>query len=303
MSGLHGCTQMRSHIVSRFLSPDQKRKLKAIGHTLKSTYVRRFRSYDYSALLASLEEIGVDRDGVLMVHSSYSAYNGFKGPPTRVVLALQEAIGAGGTLVMPSSPYTTSTKEYVKSGKVFDVRRTASRMGIVSEIFRRQRDTVRSLNPAHPVLASGPVASWLVAGHERCAHSCGPGSPFDKLVEKDAKVLFFDAQLTHLMFFHYLEHAVNDELPFPLYDSQPHEVPVIDKDGKRRAVAVYPFSSEVMARRHFPVLEAELRKQSMVREQRVGNTTLTLVRVRDTLEATRTMAGRKEYFYNLSGCD
>jgi len=290
---------MQFHIASRFLSPGQKQKLKVIAHTLKSTYVRRFRRYDYGRLLASLEEIGVDRDDVLMVHSSYSAYNGFSGPPTRVVAALQEVIGAGGTLVMPSSPYTTSTKEYVKSSEVFDVSRTVSRMGIVSELFRRQKGTVRSLNPAHPVLASGPLAYWLVEGHEKCAHSCGPGSPFDKLVERNAKVLFFDAQLTHLMFFHYLEHTVNDELPFPLYDSQIYEVPVIDKDGKQRAVAVYPFSSEALARRHFPVLEAELRRQSMVREQRVGNTKLTLLRVRDTLEATREMASRKEYFYVL----
>ena len=63
-----------------------------------------------------------------------------------------------------------------------------SRMGILSEMFRRQKDTRRSLNPAHPVLAAGPLASWFVEGHEECAYSCGPGSPFEKLIEKDAKL-------------------------------------------------------------------------------------------------------------------
>ena len=294
---------MPSRLAKIFLSQSQKHKIKTTARKLKSAYVKRFRSYNYDQLLSALAAVGVEADDALMVHSSYLADNGFRESPTRIVSAFQEAIGPGGTLLMPSSHYTTSTDEYVKNTKSFDVNRTTSHMGLLSEIFRRQKGTVRSLHPAHPVLASGPLASWFIEGHADLVHSCGPGSPFEKLIESDAKALFFDALPTHLMFFHYLEHIVNDDLPFPLYDSQIYQVLVIDEKGQERSVGVCPFSKEARTRRRFNILEEELRRLDMVRAQRVGNTMLMRISIRDTLKATRNLRSRGAYFYDLSGYD
>jgi aminoglycoside 3-N-acetyltransferase len=201
---------------------------------------------------------------------------------------------------MPSSPYTGSTEDYLSSAEGFDVCHTPSRMGMISEIFRRQGDTERSLNPAHPILASGRLASWFVEGHEGCTYSCGPGSPFEKLLETDAKALFFDVELANLMFFHYLEHVVKDMLPFELYDPKVYQVTVIDPRGRQIVVPVRAFSKTARASRRFGVLETELRLNNMIQSCRIGNTRLALVRIRDALEITQRLLGRGKYFYDLT---
>jgi aminoglycoside N3'-acetyltransferase len=275
--------------------------VKAVLRKVTGSYVKRFRSYDSKQLVSALHELGVVPDAVLMVHSSYSPFSGLLGTPASVVAALQQAIGPGGTLLMLSLPYTASAEEYVKTCPTFDVRRTASRMGFVSEVFRRQKGTLRSRNPAHPILARGPLASWFIEGHERCTYSCGPGSPFEKMVEKDAAVLFFDTPLRYLTFFHYLEHLVSDKLPFSLYDPEGYAVRMIDEAGQESSVSVHPFSQRARAARRFRVLEAELYKRGLVRTRRIGNTSLILVNTREMVAVTKDLASRGRYFYDLDG--
>lgn len=104
-------------------------------------------------------------------------------------------------------------------------------MGLISETFRRQPGVQRSLHPTHPVLAFGPRAQWIVADHETCLYPCGPGTPFEKLVELRAKILFYGVSEFHFTLHHYLEHLVKDELPFALYEAEPYAVNVIDAAG------------------------------------------------------------------------
>ena len=211
-----------------------------------------------------------------------------------------QTIGPDGTLLMPSSTYNSSTEAYVKEGQVFDVNRSFSNMGIVSEIFRQQAGTFRSHNPAHPILASGNRASWFTEGHDGCAYSCGDGSPFEKLAETDAKVLFFDVELRYMMFFHYLEHRLKDELPFEMYDPNVYQVPIIDTQGRKRDVSVRVFSQEARQRRRFPKFVERLGRDGKIKETKLGNTALALVKVQDTLDTARKMAAEKSYFHDVS---
>ncbi len=291
---------MLYRLASQYLSQSQKRKLRSFNHKLKLGYIQTFRSYDFDQLLEAFTSLGLRRSDAVMVHSAYSPYNGFRGSPDQIIAALRETIGPGGTLLMPSSTYNGSTEDFVKKAEIFNVNRSFSCMGIVSEIFRQQDGTIRSHNPAHPILASGTHASWFTEGHDVCAHSCGEGSPFEKLVETDAKALFFDVQLRYMMFFHYLEHMLKDELPFDLYDPNIYQVPIIDVRGRKRNVSVYVFSREARKRRRFPMFVEQLRQEGKVRECKLGNTKLALVNLRDTVEAARKMARDNSYFYDLS---
>ena len=164
-------------------------------------------------------------------------------------------------------------------------------------MFRRQRDAKRSLNPAHPVVAAGPLADWIVAGHDRCVLSCGPGSPFEKLIEKDAKALFVDVALPYLMFFHYLEHMVHESLRFPLYSDETETMAAIDAQGEPCSVPTRPFTTAARKARKFSVLEDALRAQGMVHSRRLGNTLLQVVRIRDSVTITEQLAARGVYFY------
>lgn len=262
-------------------------------------YVRAFRSYGPGELAAALRALGVASGDTVMLHSAFGSRYGFRGTIDELTRVFLDVLGPTGNLLMVSLPYRSSSLQYLSTLKCFDVRKTPSMMGLVSEYFRRRAGVLRSLHPTHPVLALGPDAQAIVAGHEDCLYPCGPGTPFEKLAERDGKVVFFNVPFATFTFFHHLEHLVSPEMPFSLYTDEPFTVPVIDRQGQSRTVSTYVFSPDAIRRRRFQVLENELRRRGLIRGRRVGATRIEMVRVRDTIDCTRDMIRRGQHFYEL----
>jgi aminoglycoside 3-N-acetyltransferase len=277
-----------------------KAALQARLRQAQESFVRAFLSYDASQLLGSLRALDVRSGDSVMLHSAFGPRYGFRGTIEQLTTVFLDAVGPEGNLLMVSLPYRSSSLEYLSKSKTFDVRKTPSMMGLVSEYFRHRADVLRSLHPTHPVLVCGAKAEWFVAGHEGCRYPCGPGSPFEKLEQLDGKVVFFNVPFATFTFFHYLEHLVNPEMPFPLYTEQPFTVPVIDARGEASSVTTFVFSPEAIRRRRFPLLEDELRRRGLIRERRLGNSRVGMIRVRDAIECVRDMFRKGQYFYDLS---
>lgn len=274
--------------------------LKAKLLEARRLYVRAFLSYDARQLMDCLRSLGVCSGDSVMLHSAFEPHCGFRGTIEQLTGVFLDAVGPGGNLLMVSLPYRSSSLHYLSKLKVFDVRKTPSMMGLVSEYFRHRADVLRSLHPTHPVLACGARAEWLVAGHQLCEYPCGPGTPFEKLEQHDGKVVFFNVPFATFTFFHYLEHLVSPDMPFSLYTEQPFLVPVIDRDGESTTVRTFVFSLEAIRRRRFSVLEDELRRRQLIQERRVGNSRLSLIRVRDAVDCVGDMHRSGQTFYDLS---
>ena len=247
--------------------------------------------------MTALRSLGVERGDALMVHSSFHGAPGFTGSPSLFIDALIELVGPEGHLLMVSLPYLSSTYDYLKEGKLFDVRKTISHTGILSEAFRRRSGVLRSQHPTHPILALGPEANWLVAGHERCLYPCGLGTPFDKFQQLGGKVLLFNVTIYAFSFFHFLEERIKDQLKFPLFLPEPFEVPYIDFEGKRQLMRTYVYSSEAIRRRRFWVLTNELGRQNLIKAQHLGNSYLQLLGTRDLIRCLDEMTAQGIYFY------
>src|SRR4051794_2598560 len=112
----------------------------------------RLLAFGPADLAAALGRAGVARGGVLFVHGGWDYFRGFAGKPSDVLRVLRNRVGGDGTLLMPSMPFTGSSLDWVRNGAKFDLARTPSRMGLVTELFRRDRGTLRSEHPTHPVL-------------------------------------------------------------------------------------------------------------------------------------------------------
>ena len=175
---------------------------------VKRTIVKTFFSYTPQQLEQKFREMGLKEGDTVFLHSAFHVFNGFEGSPQRLIDCVLDVIGSSGNLLMLSMPYEGTTHDYLTEGRPFDVKHTASCMGIVTEIFRRQKNVLRSLNPAHPVLAYGPKAAWFIADHDKTMYSCGKGSPFEKALELDGKALFFDVTLKSMTFYHYIEYLI-----------------------------------------------------------------------------------------------
>ena len=181
-------------------------------------------------MTSDLAALGVRPGDHLLVHSALSSLGFVPRGPAAVIAALQRALGPSGTLVMP-----THSWDRVGAGDFsFDIARTPSCVGAISEHFRTMPGVVRSLHPTHSVAASGPGAARLIEGHERADTPCGHGTPYARLIEAQGRVLFLGATLEHNTMFHTFEACAR--LP---YLRRPADEPfaITDRDGTTRTMA------------------------------------------------------------------
>jgi aminoglycoside 3-N-acetyltransferase len=141
----------------------------------------------------------------------------------------------------------------------------------------------------HPVLAWGPQAERITAGHEQLQCSCGPGSPFEKMLELDTKVLLFDVGFEVFGFWHYLEHRFKERAPVSLYSRVPLEGTLIDEEGRTRKLPLCVFDQEAIRRRNYSVLKTALARARCLARARIGNTRLMLARGSDALRCTEAL--------------
>jgi amino acid adenylation domain-containing protein len=258
---------------------------------------KRFFSYEPFQLEVKFREMGLRNGDTVYMHSAFGAFNGFSEGPQSVIDCVLNVIGDSGNLLMVSMPYTGCTADYLKAGKTFDVINTESSMGIITELFRRKKDVLRSLNPAHPILAFGPDAEWIISDHEKTMHSCGEGSPFEKILQLNAKAIFFDVPFGKMTFFHFLEDRFRDCSPIKLYDDEPLECTVIDSSGNEIGVKTYASSTEARVNRSVRTIKRELKKRNLMKTDKIGSTKLILVNLNDIVGCAQELVNAGMHFY------
>lgn len=261
-------------------------RLKTAYLEIKRRAVRRFRSYDAPALEAALRALGIAEGDVVLMHAAFSPFSGFTGTPQALVDCVLRILGAEGNLLMVSMAYAGTAHEYLTGGQLFDVRTTMSRMGLVTEIFRRRPGVRRSLNPVHPILALGPRADWLVAEHDATPFSCGDRTPFGKLASLGGKILLFDVPFLTATFLHHLEHRFQARLPMRIYHPDLFGATVVDAEGVRRELRLRVFDPRTARMRDqvWLDLQDEFQARGALRAIRVGNTTLALIHARRLID-------------------
>jgi aminoglycoside 3-N-acetyltransferase len=276
-----------------------KAALKARLKQLRRGFAQRFRSYGRPQLLVALRALGVQPGDTVMLHSAFSAEFGFRGSVGDLIDTFIDAVGPQGHLLMVTLPYRNAAADWLESGRRFDVRKTPSMMGMVSEVFRRRPGVVRSLHPTHPIAVLGPRARQIVQAHPDCVYPCGPDTPFDEVAKADGKVVFFNVPIDTFTFFHHLEHLVSPTLPFALYTEQVYDAQVVDEQGQPRIVRTHAFARNAIRRRRPERLYDALRQSGKVASQKVGASQLLCLRVRDAIDCTRELQHTGRLFYEM----
>jgi len=270
----------------RVLPPGVTRGLK---HLVRA-YHQRFLAFTPPDLQRALSQLGVLPGDVLMVHSAFDRFLGFHGGPVDVIRALQEVVGPGGTLMMPTIPFRGSAVEYALGEPVFDARQTVSRMGLITEVFRRAPGVVRSVHPTHSVAVWGSKADAIIAGHELADTPCGRLSPYAKLLDYDGKILLAGVPANTMTFCYFVAEDLEPRLAVPVLTQERYPMRWKDRDGTVRISQLRLFSPRLDHDLH--PLFSELKRRDQWRERALGRLRLMLVRVRDIYDAAVALADR-----------
>ncbi len=162
------------------------------------------------SLINDLNKLGIQKGDNLLVHVSFRSLGKIDGGPETVISSLMESIGENGTLLMPALSYETVTENQ----PVFNLNKTPSCVGALTEYFRQRKGTLRSLHPTHSISAYGKKAEFFIKNHERDSTPAGPNSPLSKLKDENGKILFIGCGLRPNTSMHGIEEFVNPEYLF-----------------------------------------------------------------------------------------
>lgn len=174
------------------------------------------------SLVSDLRALGVADGMTLMVHSSLSSIGFVAGGAHAVVLALLEAVGPEGTLMMPTHssdvsdpaewgnpPIPEAWWDTVRANMpVYDPELTPTReMGAIVECFRNVPGVRRSAHPTVSAAAVGSASDQLVGGHG-LDDGLGESSPQARLYELDGSILLLGVTHAHNTSLHLSEYRV-----------------------------------------------------------------------------------------------
>jgi aminoglycoside 3-N-acetyltransferase len=132
-----------------------------------------------------------------------------------------------------------SSYEYLLQGGVFDVRRTPSYTGILTEFARRQRQAVRSLHPTKSVCAIGPAARELTATHHLSPFPYDTNSPYYKLIAHQGKIVGLGVTTNYISFGYCVDDALKERFPVQVYHDRIFDAPCINYEGETVIVSTY----------------------------------------------------------------
>ena len=150
-------------------------------------------SYSRDDLSRALRATGLERGDLVVVHTALYAPGRIVDTPlieisSRLYATLRRIIGRQGTIVVPTF-YNA-----FRRGEAFDRQFTPSTgTGSFAEYVRLLPDARRSPHAIHSVSAEGPLADAIT--DRDTPSGFGQGSPFDALIDYDARILTFGTTL------------------------------------------------------------------------------------------------------------
>lgn len=191
-------------------------------------------------LANDFRRLGVEADGIVMLHASVRAVGEVAGGPDQIHLALKDVLTAQGTLIM----YASCPRYYdeVGSGNLtkeqeaeileklpaFDplTARSARDNGALVELFRTYPGSRVNRHVARFVVW-GKRADSLIS-EQPWNYAFGLRSPLDRFLGLDGKILLLGSDHDAVTFLHYVEHVAE----IPNKRIRRFQVPVLD-DGRR----------------------------------------------------------------------
>ncbi len=171
----------------------------------------------------------------LTVHTALSPFKYiYKGDFPDLFKLFDKLFARGVTLLFPTFPrIMIPWDEFFKQNPVFDIHKTPSGMGVLSEVMRKRSDAFRSLHPTKSVACIGPLSEELVSEHHLDDAVEYAVSPFAKMLKYPSGILGVGVEyyrsISHI---HVVEEIMGERFPVRLKGDEKSSVTLIDDVGK-----------------------------------------------------------------------
>jgi aminoglycoside 3-N-acetyltransferase len=156
--------------------------------------------YTKNDIIDGLIGLGIKPDDTLLIHSSMKAIGEVQNGADTVLDAFIEYM-KDGLLIFPTHTWAQINDE----NNIFNPETEPSCVGILTNLFRKRPNAVRSWHPTHSVAAIGRDAVEYTSGEENFDTPCPRGGCWGKLYNRNAKILFLGCSLKRNTFLHGVE--------------------------------------------------------------------------------------------------
>lgn len=237
---------------------------------------------------AQLEEMGVPRDRVVLVHSSLRAIGETEGRGEGLLEALiDHCTAAGGLLCIPTHTWAFGSREFP-----LDMTAPETCIGTLPNLAARHPLGRRTPHPSHSMAVFGDAdrVAAFVAGEEKMVSPCHPASCYGKICEMDGSILLIGVGHNRDTYLHCVEEML--DVPNRLSTVHPRQVryadgrvEVHDHQG-HRSEGIRDVSA------HFPKYEPAFRHHGCIRDGFVGNAPTQLCSARGMRDVMRLVRER-----------
>ena len=242
--------------------------------------------YTKKDLIKAFKDIGIDPKGTLLVHSSMKAVGEVEGLADTVIDAFMEYM-EDGLLVFP----THSWSEENNKDNIFNPKTEKSCVGILTNIFRKREDVVRSLHPTHSLAAYGEDAEEFISGEKNVNTPCPRKGCYGKLYDREAQILFLGCTLKTNTFIHGVEEW--NDIPDRLGDNPvEYKIKLEDKVIKR---PIYPHQAPVEdVSKNYDKLKKPLLTKNICVKGEIGDADSYLCQAKEMADLTSTFLQKNQ---------
>jgi len=216
--------------VKKFIRSYQQQQLKKAVEALP-----KLSGSDFEKIIK--DDLGLQKGDVVFIHSSIDHIN-LDFSFFNIIPMLLDAVGESGTVLFPTYPKLTSYK-FLKSGQIFDVRKTPSFTGLLNEFARRYKGAVRSLHPTKSCVAIGKYARELTDTHQKSPYPYDSCSPYYKIMNYDGKIAGLGVDSTFISFVHCIDDSLKEKFPVKVYYDELFQAQCRNYQGETVIVPTY----------------------------------------------------------------
>lgn len=217
-----------SRIIFKVFPPEVFIRLRKIYRTTLKKLFSPLSEKEFRKIVA--EELKISKGSIVFIHSSVDNLN-IKFDTLRLLEILLETVGEEGTLVFPCWHFTYRAEDYLRSGKVFDVRRSPSALGMLSEMARRYPGAKRSLHPTNSIVTIGKNAEAIVGSHHLDMYPCGEKSPYYLAMQMGGIIAGIGVNANFMSFVHCPEDVMKQQFPIKTRLDEVFEAKIKKEDG------------------------------------------------------------------------